>query len=469
MAAVVVVTVITGIVAISREAGIARLERNKAEARFEDVRKLANSLMFELHDAIQDLPGATRARELLVKRASEYLDRLSAGASGNTSLQDELASAYEKVGDIQANTGSESVGNTKGAVDSYRKALQIRETLAAAGPSPRTRSNVALLSSKLGSALETAGDFGAAVESDRRAVEIAEQLYRSDPAANSNRLAVLAVRMGFHQFMQGDWVESRKMYDRGIQILEAARAAHTGGRATEQNLAFAYKKLGKLALRQSMWDEALASYQKALVATTAGPVSQSASARSQLDLAYCYLGIGDSLSGKGDYSAALGHYQRAEEIASRAVKADPNDMRAVSCLGDSHAALGQALTGKGDPQAGLRYLQSSVDTFERVHAADPLQADIQKSAGQSSATLADACVALALRPGTSRAQQAVFWHRAESAYEQALKSFADLRARGALASDAAAEPERVEKALTKCRSALANLHAPSLMAGHVTQ
>jgi serine/threonine protein kinase len=457
VAALVLVAVIAGIVTISREAGIARLERNKAEARFEDVRKLANSLVFELHDAIQDLPGATRARELLVKRASEYLDRLSVSASGNTSLQDELASAYEKVGDIQANTGSESVGNTKGALDSYRKALQIRETLAAAGPSPRTRSYVALLSSKLGSALETEGDFSAAIESDRRAVEIAEQLYRSDPAPNSNRLAVLAVRMGFHQFMKGDWVDSRKMYDKGIQVLEAARASHIGGRATEQNLAFAYKKLGKLALKQSMWDEALASYQKALVATTAELASQSESARGQLDLAYCYLGIGDSLAGKGDHSAALGHYRKAEQIASRAVKADPNDMRAATGLGDSYVALGQALTGTGDPRAGLRYLQESVNAFERVHAADPLQADIQKSVGESSAALADVCVTLALRPGTSKAQQAAFWHRAESAYEQALESFSALRARGALASDAAAEPERVEKALARCRAALASL------------
>jgi tetratricopeptide (TPR) repeat protein len=206
-----------------------------------------------------------------------------------------------------------------------------------------------------------------------------------------------------------------------------------------------------------MWDEALASYQKALVATTAGPASQSGSVRSQLDLAYCYLGIGDSLSGKGDYSAALGVYRKAEQIASRAVKADPNDMRAASCLGDSDAAVGQALTGKGDPQAGLHYLQASVDTFEKVHAADPLQADIQKSFGESSATLADVYVTLALRPGTSGAQQAAFWHRAESAYEQALKSFADLRARGALASDAVGEPERVEEALAKCRAALALL------------
>src|SRR5262249_48222890 len=52
-------------------------QRAKAEKRFSDVRKLANSFLFEFHDAIRDLPGATKARELVVRRALEYLDSLA--------------------------------------------------------------------------------------------------------------------------------------------------------------------------------------------------------------------------------------------------------------------------------------------------------------------------------------------------------------------------------------------------------
>src|SRR5271169_2349532 len=59
-----------------RQARIARPERARAERRFNDVRKLANSLMFEVHDSIQDLPGATAARKLLMSRSLEYLDSL---------------------------------------------------------------------------------------------------------------------------------------------------------------------------------------------------------------------------------------------------------------------------------------------------------------------------------------------------------------------------------------------------------
>ena len=41
---------------IPRQARIAREERARAEKRFNDVRRLANSLIFELHDSIQICP-----------------------------------------------------------------------------------------------------------------------------------------------------------------------------------------------------------------------------------------------------------------------------------------------------------------------------------------------------------------------------------------------------------------------------
>jgi len=88
-----VIALLAGIVATSWEARIARAERARAERRFNDVRKLANSVLFDYHDAIQALPGATAVRERLVRDAQTYLDSLAAEASGDPLLQRELAAA----------------------------------------------------------------------------------------------------------------------------------------------------------------------------------------------------------------------------------------------------------------------------------------------------------------------------------------------------------------------------------------
>ncbi|HEX5230185.1 MAG TPA: serine/threonine-protein kinase, partial [Bryobacteraceae bacterium] len=81
-AAIAVLALLGGMAATLRETYIARTERALAEQRFNDTRRLANSLLFEVYDAIQNLPGATPARKVLVDRATEYLDKLAREARG---------------------------------------------------------------------------------------------------------------------------------------------------------------------------------------------------------------------------------------------------------------------------------------------------------------------------------------------------------------------------------------------------
>src|SRR5205823_6332677 len=120
------------------EARIAEANRRRAEARFKDVRKLANSFLFEFDDAIRNLPGSTPARALVVKRALEYLDGLAEEARGDRSLQLEIAAAYQKVAEVQGDPLYPNLGDSKGSLASSRKALAILETLARTEPENQT-------------------------------------------------------------------------------------------------------------------------------------------------------------------------------------------------------------------------------------------------------------------------------------------------------------------------------------------
>ena len=126
-------SLIAGLITTIWQARRAQAQQAKAERRFNDVRKLANSYLFEFHDAIAELQGTTQARALVVKRALEYLDSLAQEANDDRSLQQELAAAYLKVGDVQGRPGHASLGDKEGALNSYRKAQAIYEALAATG------------------------------------------------------------------------------------------------------------------------------------------------------------------------------------------------------------------------------------------------------------------------------------------------------------------------------------------------
>ena len=133
-AAAIVVSLAAGLGVSLWEARRARIQSERAERRFEDVHQLANSVLFEIHDAIKDLPGSTPARKLLVDRALKYLDRLAHEEGRDPRLEEDLASAYIKVGDVQGGPNYANLGDKAGAMASYQKALQIRQALAAANP-----------------------------------------------------------------------------------------------------------------------------------------------------------------------------------------------------------------------------------------------------------------------------------------------------------------------------------------------
>jgi tetratricopeptide (TPR) repeat protein len=127
VATLAVLGVLTGVAAVDRQA-------RRAEYRFQQVRKLANTVLFDLNSEIESLAGSTKARELLVKTSLAYLDSLAAEVSGDPSLQLELAAAYEKVGDVQGNARFSNLGHPEDSVKSYGKALAIAQKLGSARP-----------------------------------------------------------------------------------------------------------------------------------------------------------------------------------------------------------------------------------------------------------------------------------------------------------------------------------------------
>ena len=106
----------------------------RAERRFQDVRRLANSVLFELHDAIAPLPGSTKARELLTRRGLEYLDAISREPGVNDALRRELAKGYLQLGAVEGDGGAANLGNQKGAAVSIRKGVDLLEELARRSP-----------------------------------------------------------------------------------------------------------------------------------------------------------------------------------------------------------------------------------------------------------------------------------------------------------------------------------------------
>ncbi|MGI8669284.1 MAG: protein kinase domain-containing protein, partial [Aridibacter sp.] len=130
-----ILLVISGFIIAVWQAVEARQQQQIAEKRFTQVRKIANSLIFDYYDQITKLQGSTKIREQLVGDAMNYLDILSEDADKTPELQREIAIAYRRIGDVQGASYEANSGNTKSALANYQKSMLILEKLSSENPS----------------------------------------------------------------------------------------------------------------------------------------------------------------------------------------------------------------------------------------------------------------------------------------------------------------------------------------------
>ncbi len=412
------------------QARVARVERAEAERRFDDVRRLANSFLFEFHDAIKDLPGSTPARELVVRRALEYLEKLSSVRHGDDELQRELAEAYERVARVQGGLFESHLGDTEGARKSLLHAIAIREHLARAGTAA-DREALAETELQLAQVLMSAGDASGAAARARRAVTTLEKLSAAAPL--DRRLEARRARA--HRYVGAALVRSSARAEALTELTSAERAfdalasSDPGNKAFRRELAITNQLIVHALGGSRERERALHSYTKAVALQSELAAAEPGNSSYERELAYTHVSMGAFYEWSGDEKSALETYARALPILESLVATDPRNADTRLLLAETCNSVGYAQVVAGAVPAGLANLERSRALLEPIAAADP--ANVR-------ATLALARLYESL--GTARAgdrPRALGWYR------RSVEAYGALRSRGALDPQAAAELEAV--------------------------
>ncbi len=101
----------------------------QASNRFNEVRELANFMLFDLYDALTPITGTTSARESVADKALVYLDSLNASIGTPLSLQLETLQGYRRLADISGIPGGPNLGRREQAQVALNKALNGLITL----------------------------------------------------------------------------------------------------------------------------------------------------------------------------------------------------------------------------------------------------------------------------------------------------------------------------------------------------
>ena len=457
-AALVVLALVAGIVAATHAAQRAREQQRAAERNFARVRQLADTVMFQLHDSIREIPGSTAARQLLVQQALHYLAALARDSAGDVALQRDLAAAYERIGDVQGQAFGASLGDTAGALRSYQAALALREAIQArssGGSVPdtlalaRTRrlhSEALAMSGNIqGSAAEInqavaamqplardqprdaavleelyldyadlagvlGGNFNFANLGDQRSafaahqhqLQAASQLVALEPGnAHFQGLQIVAKTNYADQLMLTGRVREAAAYYASLREPLESQVATAPSTKNMQWLHSLYTRLETVALWDHDPGSALQSGRAALAIARRLESSDPQNAYAVLDLATDYANQADELSQTGDQAGAARAADDAVRILEPLAASNPSNGEFRVTYGLVLYVRGEVAARAHDPEAALRSFRPALAVFEKIRAADAENADARLHVAATLVRTADE-LALAGDPGTAR-------------------------------------------------------------------
>lgn len=103
--------------------------RGEAEQRFDQVRALANFMLFDLYDTLEPVTGNTRALTTIADRASGYLDTLARESEADPALRLETANGLKRLSDVLGNPDVANLGRREEAGKTLRRAVGMLERL----------------------------------------------------------------------------------------------------------------------------------------------------------------------------------------------------------------------------------------------------------------------------------------------------------------------------------------------------
>jgi serine/threonine protein kinase len=376
-------SLLAGIFLIVREARIARLNQLRAERRFNDVRKLSNSLIFEIHDSIQNLPGATPSRKLLLDRALQYLDSLAKESAGDYSLQRELAAAYQRIGQLQGNALDSNLGQTEAAIASLQKAEAICESVGKANPSNLSDQLTLAASQRMVASILGNSGKPEAREHTEKAIAIAERLLKVD---RSNSQALLAKASGYEQLAYfqdaaGDAAGSLQSLRNALAVDEDFWKADSRNRALQEKVAVLRVRIGNLLPELGSRDEALRINRSGLDLFESLSNDQS-DMRNRRRLAVALAFRGQIQMVDGNAQEALTNFRRSLAMEQELEKIDPQNTLFRLDVAGVTASVGRALAGLGKHAEGLAMLKKAILVLEESYARDHSYADIPYWLGQ---------------------------------------------------------------------------------------
>jgi eukaryotic-like serine/threonine-protein kinase len=365
-ASIVVASLVGGIV-------IAMSQARRAERRLTQMVELANRSLFDVHTAIERLPGATDARHEIVRTTLAFLENLSKDVGRNDDVRLSLATAYWRLGDVQGYADKPNLGDMKGAILSYKKSAEFLGPLRAKRPNdPNVLRQVTDTYQHMGAVFHQMDDVPALVSAFENALPSATLLARLKPDDVESNEAPGAFYNDLALSLQFADPKRANAYARQhLALIPTLLKKFPGNDDVADEAAVAHATMAALLSRAGDREQALKESRES------ASIREGVAARHPNDvfrlrlLMIAYGHVGDHLGSPfipnvGDAKGARDYFDKCVAIARRIIQMDPQDRTARYDLGNALLRQGAAEVPGGDRAQSLAALREAVGTLEAL-------------------------------------------------------------------------------------------------------
>jgi tetratricopeptide (TPR) repeat protein len=339
-------------------------QRHAAVRRAVETRRVAEKLLFEVHDEIGNAVGGSRARAKLGEIAVEYLERLAGHQTRDPELAWELMSAYSRLAQSRGGAPS-SLGDTKSAAQLAIKALALGAIVESAGPDDERLDKLFAAYDALAPIFAEAGRPAEQREAVDRMLRLAPRLRPLRQAQALKRLANCFDERNMPQ-------QSAEIWARTLAVLRSLPDAAATRSETSAQLASTLVGYGRTQALAGDFTGAVFSLQEVIRLLQSRTASEPPGAKSARQLYWSYIALGDVFGSPvrfsmGNTADAVREYQKAQSVAEELVKADPaNDMAKL----DLARALSRegAAVAASQPAAALALLERAYKVAAQTSA-----------------------------------------------------------------------------------------------------
>lgn len=365
--AAIVLLLVGGLTASLIGFGQARVAQAEAEARFGEVREMANTLLFDIYDSAESVPGTTATRRMLAETGQRYLDALAADPDAPVDVRLEAGRGYARLADVMGGAGGGNLGLRDQALANYERADDI---LTALYEEHAANEEVALALANLRS--QRAMTMAHITDDYERGIEFARSIgsILDRECDDSDRCTLVRAQAFIVEGENLHWQErpddALVRYDRALAEIEGLSSDFRGTEEAVRAEARAYFLKSRAFYAQEDFDETVRQAgiaARLLIDLQDRGISSPAVER---DLAGVEFVRGGTLNDLGRAREALPALNRAYSIMRRLVEADNEDMGSLRLLAVAGGQRALTLASAGDYGQAIEGGQAALEIRQRL-------------------------------------------------------------------------------------------------------